>query len=68
MTLEVLKQHRIQIAGVLFNGDAQATSESIIAKLSGVKVLGRIPVLDEVNPASVSMLADSLRERLLQAL
>lgn len=68
MTLEVLKQHGIQIAGVLFNGDAQATSESIITKLSSVKVLGRIPVLDEVNPASVSMVADSLHKRLLQAL
>jgi len=68
MTLEVLKQRGIEIAGVIFNGDEQATSESIIAQLSGAKVLGRIPVLDEVSPASVSMVADSLRERLLQAL
>lgn len=68
MTLEVLKQRRIPIAGVIFNGDEQTASESIIVKLSGVKVLGRIPVLDEVSPASVSMVADSLRERLLQAL
>ncbi|MCF8257535.1 MAG: dethiobiotin synthase [Flavobacteriales bacterium] len=68
MTLEVLKQRGITVAGIIFNGDELSSSESIIAQLSGAKVLGRVPVLDEVSPASVSMVADSLRERLLQAL
>jgi dethiobiotin synthetase len=68
MTLEVLKQRGIQIAGILFNGAENPATESIIVRLSGVKVLGRIPELDEVDAASVSMVADGLRERLLQAL
>lgn len=68
MTLEVLKQRGIQIAGVLFNGAENLATESIIARLAGVKVLGRIPELDEVNSMTVSLVADGLRERLLQAL
>jgi dethiobiotin synthetase len=68
LTLEVLKQRGIGIAGVLFNGDENAATESIIHQLSGVKVLGRIPVIQELNATSVAAAADNLRSQLLKNL
>lgn len=66
LTLEVLKQRGVHVAGVLFNGAENAATESVIECQSGVTVLGRIPELAEVNAASVAHVADSLRDRLLR--
>jgi dethiobiotin synthetase len=68
MTLELLKQRGVRVAGLLFNGDEHSTTETVIAGLSGVTVLGRIPQLSEVTPESVATVAEVLRERLLQVL
>ena len=68
LTLDLLKQRGIGIAGVLFNGDENAATESIILELSGVKVLGRIPVIQELNATSVAAAADNLRSQLLKNL
>jgi dethiobiotin synthetase len=68
LSLEVLKQRGISVAGILFNGEEHPATESIIAELTGVMVLGRIPVFTELSVDAVSVAADQLRERLLQAL
>ncbi len=68
MTLEVLKLRGVIVAGVLFNGDENAATESIIHQLSGVKVLGRIPVIQELNAASVAIATGNLRTQLLKNL
>ncbi|MAZ27828.1 MAG: dethiobiotin synthase [Cytophagaceae bacterium] len=50
LTIEKLKQDGKQIHGVIFNGNEHPTTESIIKKMAGVPVLGRIddePYFDE---------------------
>lgn len=43
MSIELLKQRKINIKGLIFNGISNPESERIIEKLSGVKILGKIP-------------------------
>lgn len=50
MTIEALKSRKISIAGIIFNGDENPATESIILSKSGVNNLGRIgnePYFDE---------------------
>ncbi len=42
LTLEMLKQRKIDVFGIIFNGDENKSTESIIEKMTGVRVLGRI--------------------------
>jgi len=42
LTLEVLKSRGVRIAGVIFNGDVNEKTESVILEYSGAKLLGRI--------------------------
>jgi len=66
LSLEVLKQRGVTIAGVLFNGEEHLTTESIIQKHTGVQMLGRIPVMKDITPATISKVAACLRPQLLQ--
>ncbi len=68
LSLEVLSQRGVPVAGILFNGEENPSTESVIVAQTGVSVLGRIPVLSELSPGTVAIAADQLRERLLQAL
>jgi dethiobiotin synthetase len=49
MSIEVLKQKGIKIKGLIFNGESNPESERIIEKLSGVKVIGKIPLAETLN-------------------
>jgi dethiobiotin synthetase len=49
LSIEVLKKRDITIAGIVFVGDENPSTESIVAKIAGVKILGRIPIVEEVN-------------------
>jgi dethiobiotin synthetase len=42
MTIEALNSRKIIIAGILFNGDENPATESIILSKTGIKNLGRI--------------------------
>lgn len=57
LSLELLKQRGVTVAGVLFNGEENLTTESIIQKHTGVRILGRIPVLKDITPTSVTKVA-----------
>lgn len=50
LSIEMLKQKNIPLKGIIFNGKADESSEEIIAKMSIVNVLGRIPELSEITP------------------
>lgn len=50
LTIEALKARKLQIHGIIFSGDAHPSTETIIATMSGVTILGRIeeePYFDE---------------------
>ena len=59
MTVEVLKTRRISIMGIIFVGDENQDTESIILKSSGLKMLARIPLIDRVNKAFIKEQAAS---------
>lgn len=51
MSVEVLKNRGIKNIGIIFSGDEHPTTESIIQKMAGVTILGRIeeePYFDEM--------------------
>ncbi|WP_164924666.1 dethiobiotin synthase [Sinorhizobium fredii] len=50
LSLEALRVRSIPIVGVAFIGDERPDTEDIIGKLGHVRVLGRLPRLDSLNP------------------
>jgi dethiobiotin synthetase len=50
LSLEALRGRSIPVLGVAFIGDEQADTQNIIAALGHVRVLGRLPRLDPLNP------------------
>lgn len=54
MTIEVLRARGVPIHGLAFLGDAVEDSEAIISQLSGVRRLGRLPILDALTPDNLA--------------
>lgn len=49
MSVDALKQRGIEIKGIIFVGDEHPTTESIILKSTGLPMIIRIPMTNEVN-------------------
>jgi dethiobiotin synthetase len=54
LTIETLKSRGVPIHGLAFLGDAVEDSEAIIAQLSGVRRLGRLPIVDPLTPTTLA--------------
>ncbi|MBA4791143.1 MAG: ATP-dependent dethiobiotin synthetase BioD [Rhizobiales bacterium] len=54
LSIEALKARGIPLKGIAFIGAEMADSQAVIAAFSGVKVLGRLPPLDPLTPASLA--------------
>ena len=65
MSIDVLKQRNISIKGILFNGNENKDTETIISKMSDVKVLGRIDELDVVDKSRIHSVAEELKNNLI---
>jgi dethiobiotin synthetase len=69
LTLEALKSRKINVAGIVFVGDENVATESIILTKTGVNCIARIPLADEVNQQFVQeqalRIAPSLKEIVL---
>jgi dethiobiotin synthetase len=52
--IEALRARKVDIRGVAFVGDAVEDSEATIADMGGVKRLGRLPMLDPLDPAALA--------------
>lgn len=61
MSLELLKSHGLEVAGVLFSGEEVPSSEDIIAQLSEVRVLGRVPWIEDLTATGIAAAAKRLR-------
>lgn len=68
LTIEALKQHKIPIAGIIFNGEANIESENYILNYTGIKLLGKIPKADTMSKGFISQQADQIRKNLLPLL
>jgi dethiobiotin synthetase len=53
LSLEALRRRAVDVLGVIFAGDAVPDSESTIARLSGVKRLGRLPFLPALDASAL---------------
>lgn len=54
LTIEALRTRAIAILGVAFVGDGNEESERTIARIGGVRRLGRLPFLDPLTPDTLS--------------
>lgn len=54
LTIEALKSRGVPIHGLAFLGDAVEDSEAIIAEISGVRRLGRLPIIDPLNSETLA--------------
>lgn len=54
LTIEALKSRGVPIHGLAFLGDAVEDSEAIIAAISGIRRLGRLPIVDPLTPETLA--------------
>ncbi|WP_026704704.1 dethiobiotin synthase [Flavobacterium soli] len=66
LTIEALQSRKINIAGIIFNGDENKSSEEIILNKTGVKCIGRIENEPYFDKNVIWEYADLFRETLLQ--
>ena len=52
--IEALRTRKVDIRGVAFVGDAVEDSEATIAEMGEVKRLGRLPMLDPLDPGALA--------------
>ncbi|MET0760231.1 MAG: dethiobiotin synthase [Flavobacterium sp.] len=65
LTVEALKNRKINIAGIIFNGNENKSSEQIILHKSGIKCIGRIEQEPYFDQNVIAEYADLFRENLL---
>ena len=64
---QLLEQRNIDYE-ILFIGEENPTTESIIQEMTGKTPIGRIPLLDEVNLDAIASSADRLRSKIIDKL
>lgn len=65
LTIEALQNRNIPIAGIIFSGDENASTESIILSKTGIKCIGRIEQEPYFDPNVIAEYADLFRANLL---
>ena len=65
MTIEILKSRNLNVAGIIFSGDENKASESIILEKTGVPMIGRIDNEPYFDQNVIQYYADLFRENLL---
>jgi len=66
LTIEALRARKLKIAGIIFSGDENPATESIILSTTGLTMLGRIEEEPYFDANVVSYYADLFRENLLK--
>lgn len=65
MSIETLQQRNIPIKGIIFNGKKNKDTESIIKKMSGIEVIGRIDEFNNLNHYLINSIAEEFRNKLI---
>lgn len=65
LTLEALANRKIEVSGILFSGDENPATESVILAKTGVPMLGRIDNEPYFDQNVIAYYADKFREKLL---
>jgi dethiobiotin synthetase len=66
LTIEALINRKIKVAGIIFSGDENKATESIILNKTGVQCIGRIEQEPYFNQNVIKEYADLFRENLLK--
>lgn len=66
LTIEALQNRKIAVAGIVFSGDENQASESIILSKTGIKCIGRIDQEPYFDTTVIAEYADLFRENLLE--
>lgn len=66
LTIEALQNRKIAIAGIIFNGDKNEATESIIISKTGLVMLGRIENEPYFDKNVIKYYADKFRENLIK--
>jgi len=66
LTIEALQNRKITIAGIIFSGEENKSSEAIILNKTGVKCIGRIEQEPYFDQNVIKEYADLFRENLLK--
>ncbi len=53
LSVDALKKRSILIHGILFIGDENSDTQRTICEFSGVKILGRLPVMDKMDAGTL---------------
>jgi len=61
LTIEVLQQRNIPVAGIIFNGVENPDSENYIAQYSKLKVLGRVEYEDVISKTFIKRNAEKIK-------
>ena len=61
LSYEILKAKQIPIAGIVFNGPANASGERFILQHTGLKVLLRVPELAQINAEIIQEYAQQIQ-------
>ncbi|WP_136667636.1 dethiobiotin synthase [Flavobacterium sp. H122] len=64
LTVEALKNRNFEIGGIIFNGDENPSTEEIILKKTGLKMIGRIENEPYFDAGVIRYYADKFRENL----
>lgn len=64
LSIEVLKQRGFKSIGILFSGDEHPTTESVIATMTGVVIIGRIEEEPYFDQNVIQEYAEKFREKL----
>lgn len=65
LTIEVLKSKNIAVAGIIFNGQENKATESIITSKTGIKVIGRLEDEPYIDSNVINEYADLWRDELV---
>lgn len=65
LTFEALKNRKIEVAGIIFSGDENQSTEEIILSKTGAKLIGRIDNEPYFDSNVIQYYADKFRENLL---
>jgi len=61
LSIEYLKQKNIPIKGIIFTGEENEETQNIILQNSGIKYLGFVPFMDEVNADRLNEIVDGIK-------
>lgn len=66
LTIEALQNRKLNVAGIIFSGEENKSSETIILNKTGVKCIGRIDQEPYFDQNVIKEYADLFREKLLE--